>query len=351
MGYYRRLAIVLALALIPTPGTAFSTLMLRLEVLRHGRLSPRSTAFHHVRLHMQTMGSNDAREKAIPLDDSPVLSDDVRLRRVLALGKRALGADALAATLLPQTALLREAAAASLFTAAAAAAGLEINGVPIAESLIALGAGVATVSAATAAVDELTAKSIPQFHEAAQRFDQGTFGGRYCQMLLACDPRLLLYSREQVQQCQDLVENHERMRSQVSDRALFNAKRIVDSALHPVTRAWTPRPFRMSGYLPFNGPICIAMVAMSQSTLALLFWSWLNQSQNALVNYYNSNHKSSTKNLLQSYAVAVGSSLAVVFGLCSFIQGHYSGEEKIELGHEPQPQCSSNLNAAASPRT
>jgi len=70
------------------------------------------------------------------------------------------------------------------------------------------------------------------------------------------------------------------------------------------------------------------MVAMSSSTAALLFWSWVNQSQNALVNYYNRNacSKVSTETLPFSYFAAVGSALAVVFGLCSFIQGHYSDE-------------------------
>jgi len=45
----------------------------------------------------------------------------------------------------------------------------------------------------------------------------------------------------------------------------------------------------MSGYVPYNGPICVSMVA-SSSTLPILFWSWINQTQNALVNYYVSKH-------------------------------------------------------------
>ena len=81
----------------------------------------------------------------------------------------------------------------------------------------------------------------------------------------------------------------------------------------------------MSGYVPFNGPICVAMVA-SQSTSALLFWSWVNQSQNALVNYYNRNASSEMTNetLMKSYAAAVGSALTVAFGLATFIQRRYS---------------------------
>ena len=42
----------------------------------------------------------------------------------------------------------------------------------------------------------------------------------------------------------------------------------------------------MSGYVPFNGPIGVAMIATS-STPGLLLWAWVNQSHNAMVNYFN----------------------------------------------------------------
>jgi hypothetical protein len=84
--------------------------------------------------------------------------------------------------------------------------------------------------------------------------------------------------------------------------------------------------------VPFNGPICVAMVA-SQSTIALLFFSWLNQSQNALVNYYNRNASSpmSNETLAKSYAAAVGSALAVAFGLATLIQKRFEPERAKNL--------------------
>ena len=80
----------------------------------------------------------------------------------------------------------------------------------------------------------------------------------------------------------------------------------------------------MSGYVPYNGPICVAMVG-STSTAALLFWSWVNQSQNALVNYYNRNASSpmSNETLAVSYGAAVGSALAVAYGLSTLIQRRF----------------------------
>lgn len=230
---------------------------------------------------------------------------------------------------LPERTLF-QGAVASLAVVTTAACDLEFASVPVAASLFALISAIVVVSAGTAAVEHLTASSVPPFDPNSQRFDQSRFGGRFCRMLLACDPRLLLYNEDEVRQCQSLIWNYGAVvdGTTETDRILWEAKRIADSGLHPETDEWIPRAFRMAGYLPFNGPICVAMVA-AQSTLPLLFWSWLNQSQNALVNYYNRNASAhmSGKTIVRSYAVAVGSALAVAFGLATYVNGHFEGEE------------------------
>lgn len=222
-------------------------------------------------------------------------------------------------------------------------------GIPVAESLLALVASVATVSFLTAAVEVVTAvkaQGVPAFSSSSQRFDPTSFGGRFCHMLLACDPRLLLYGEDQVREYQGWIQNYEYVQTLepqqspmtattalINDRQLWEARRIVDSALHPETNEWIPRACRMSGYVPFNGPICVGMVA-SQSTLALLFFSWLNQSQNAFVNYANrSSSSAATTNamLLKSYATAVGSALLITWGLATFVNSQYTGEEAATL--------------------
>lgn len=136
------------------------------------------------------------------------------------------------------------------------------------QALAAAAAGVATVSVAAALVEQSTAAQVPAYNPRGVRFDQSTFGGRFAQMLLACDPRLLLYSQDQVLQAKALLDRYNDLRQNgspaspgmaaVSDRALWEAKRVVNSALHPDTGDVIPRPFRMSGYVPFNGPICVA---------------------------------------------------------------------------------------------
>jgi len=205
--------------------------------------------------------------------------------------------------------------------------------VPVAKSLLAMTAAVATVSAGAALVESAASDSCPPFDPRGQRFDQSTFAGRFSKMFLACDPRLLFYSDDEVRRSGKMVQDHQSLLAnppagttkEEMNRALWEAMRISSAALHPDTGDTIPHPFRMSGYVPFNGPVCVAMVA-STSTPALLFWSWANQSQNALVNYFNRNASSEMTNetLIKSYAAAVGSALTVAFGLATLIQKKYS---------------------------
>jgi len=201
--------------------------------------------------------------------------------------------------------------------------------VPLVSTFLTMTAGVLTVSGAAAAVEVATADQVPPFDPLGQRFDQSTFLGRFSKMILACDPRLLLFSEGETRRCKSMVENFQSLLQNIPEgateqemhRALWEAQRVAGAALHPDTGDVIPHPFRMSGYVPFNGPICVAMVA-STSTPALLFWSWVNQSQNALVNYYNRNASAEMSNatLVKSYTIAVASALTVAFGLATYIQ-------------------------------
>ena len=136
-----------------------------------------------------------------------------------------------------------------------AAATTKSEGVPVGLALAAAGAGIATVAGVSAAVEYGSTSSVPTFDPNGQRFSQENFSGRFCKMLLACDPRLLLYSEEEVRNCQAMLKDFQNFPGQ--DRALWEAKRISEAALHPDTGEEIPRPFRMSGYVPFNGPVAV----------------------------------------------------------------------------------------------
>ena len=223
--------------------------------------------------------------------------------------------------------------------------GLEFQSMPVAETLLSLVVSIVIVSGFTDALERMTSQDVPLYSINGERYDQNTFIGRFCKMLLACDPRLLLYTELEIEQYRAMAyDGWEDILSQngssiETNRLLWESKRKADSALHTDTNEWIPRPFRMSGYLPFNGPICIAMVA-STSTLPLLIWSFFNQSQNALINHFNG-PKSVTDDandqiddgnqLMKSYSVAVISALSVAFGLSIYVQTNYSGEEATQL--------------------
>mmetsp|Transcript_22977 Transcript_22977/g.49872 ORF Transcript_22977/g.49872 Transcript_22977/m.49872 type:complete len:422 (-) Transcript_22977:86-1351(-) len=204
------------------------------------------------------------------------------------------------------------------------------DAVPLGKVFAAMLAGVATVSGFTFAAETATASDVPPFDPAGQRYDQGTFSGRFFRMLLACDPRLLTYTEDDARRAGEMVANYRDLIANPPagveniHRALWEAQRISGASLHPDSGDVIPAPFRMSGYVPFNGPICVAMVA-SKTTPALLFWSWVNQSQNALVNYFNRNASSEMSNetMMKSYGIAVASALTVAFGLATFVQRRY----------------------------
>lgn len=156
-------------------------------------------------------------------------------------------------------------------------------------------------------------------------------------MFLACDPLLLLRSDDSFRECAaeiaevkaEYEKNPDLQKSPEENERLWKLKRTVDSAMpNPESGEVIPAPFRMSGYVPFNGPISISMIA-STSTVGLLFWAWANQSQNALINYFNRSASSTMSNetLAKSYGMAVASALSVGFVLSSAIKKKFSAEK------------------------
>jgi len=202
--------------------------------------------------------------------------------------------------------------------------------IPLVPTIAAMTASIATVTLATFVAEKITASDCPKFDSKATRFDQSTFVGRFTERLLACDPKLLTYSSEEVAHAKSLVDNAANVIANPPEgvsnihHTLWESKRISDATLHPDSGEAIPSPFRMSGYVPFNGPICVSMV-LAQTTPQLLLVNWVNQSHNALVNYFNRNASSELSNetLAKSYAVAVGSSLLVAFGLATYIKKSY----------------------------
>lgn len=169
-------------------------------------------------------------------------------------------------------------------------------------------------------------------------------------MLSTMDPSTLLASDDEVKASVKQINDFQ-YHGEVggSDESLWEARKLRDSAIHPDTGEIIPRPFRMAGYVPFNGPVCVAMM-VSTTTPALLFWNWVNQSQNALVNYFNRNASSPTSNetLIKSYATAVSCALAVAFGVSQLIQRRFdpaTAKKFLKFVALPASMIASSANA------
>ena len=170
------------------------------------------------------------------------------------------------------------------------------------------------------------------FSLTGDRYDQDTYIGRLRRMLDICDPTSLINSEASIREAERKLAQFQSGFRGYSDIELWQARKLKESAIHPDTGQIIPAPFRMSGFVPFNGPVSVgAMVATR--TPWILFWHWVNQSQNALVNYFNRNASSHVTNetLIMSYAGAVTSAICIAYGLSSAVKATMSPDRAIKV--------------------
>jgi len=116
--------------------------------------------------------------------------------------------------------------------------------------------------------------------------------------------------------------NKKKLANNFSKEKLWLAKKIKDSAIHPDTGEKIPMPFRMAGFVPFGSPIAVGLMIPNPTNLTLTFWQILNQSHNAMINYFNRNatKQVSLRPLMESYLGAVGSAVGIAVGLSVLIK-------------------------------
>ncbi|XP_054975383.1 sideroflexin-2 isoform X2 [Sorex araneus] len=141
----------------------------------------------------------------------------------------------------------------------------------------------------------------------APRWDQCTFWGRMKHFFNITDPRTALVPERELDWAKMMVEKSRLgvVPPGTRPEQLLYAKKLYDSAFHPDTGEKMNFMGRMSFQVPGGMIITGFMLQFYRTVPAVVFWQWVNQSFNALVNYTNRNAASPTsgRELLQGICV------------------------------------------------
>jgi len=153
------------------------------------------------------------------------------------------------------------------------------------------------------------------------RWSQDTFVGRLKHFSTITDPRTALCTEEELDNASKLVQQY-RLGNEppgTTEEQLWYAQKLYMSAFHPDTGEKMNMFGRMSFQVPAGMILGGCLMQFYKTIPQVVFWQWVNQSFNALVNYTNRNAKSSitNKQIGVAYASATTAATIVSVGLNS----------------------------------
>eukprot|EP01095_Lingulamoeba_sp_RSL-Kostka_P009991 TRINITY_DN3504_c0_g1_i1.p1 TRINITY_DN3504_c0_g1~~TRINITY_DN3504_c0_g1_i1.p1 ORF type:complete len:326 (+),score=86.87 TRINITY_DN3504_c0_g1_i1:128-1105(+) len=157
--------------------------------------------------------------------------------------------------------------------------------------------------------------SVPTFDLTKPRYDQTTYKGRFLRMINLVNPSTLFITKSELKNYMKLLDDYKngKIDKNVTDAELWAARNIKESMVHPDTGDIIPRPFRMSGFIPYGTPVVVFMLCAT-TLPTVIAGQFFNQSHNALFNYFNrnaSNNTESNSQFIQSFLLAVTSAIGI----------------------------------------
>lgn len=156
------------------------------------------------------------------------------------------------------------------------------------------------------------------------RWDQSSFMGRFKHFASITNMLLGLKSEKELNEAQQLLTLYRQKKEPegTTDEQIWEAKTLYESAFHPDSGEKMNLFGRMSFQVPGGMLITGALLQFYRTVPQVVFWQWINQSFNALVNYTNRNAKSTItgKQIGVAYVSSTSAAVAVSIGLNSLVK-------------------------------
>ncbi|XP_065648635.1 sideroflexin-2 isoform X2 [Hydra vulgaris] len=158
----------------------------------------------------------------------------------------------------------------------------------------------------------------------APRWPQDNFVGRFKHFWSITDWRNGLNSEETFNNAKILLNSY-RLGNEppgTTTEQIWHAKKLYESCYHPDSGEKMNLIGRMSFQVPGGMLITGCMMQFYRTVPQVVFWQWVNQSFNALVNFTNRNAKSEISNtqIGIAYASATSGAMVVALGLNSLVK-------------------------------